>query len=439
MRILYICHRFPFPPARGGKIRPFNTIKHLGRSHEVTVASIARSSAEVQQGQGLAAFCHRYEVALVKPPIQALRMLSRLPTLTPSSMGFFYSSRIARKIEELLRGARYDLIFVHCSSVAQYVSGLEGIPKILDFGDMDSQKWLDYARFKPFPLSLGYRLEGMKLRREEKRLARCFDLCTATTRAEWATLNGYRSPADTDWFPNGVDAEYFSPSEAPYDANTISFVGRMDYYPNQECMFDFCANVLPLLQQRRSQLNLKIIGADPAPSVRRLGAIPGVTVTGSVPDVRPHVRQSALMVAPLNIARGTQNKILEAMAMGVPVVTSPLAAAGVDAVSGEHLLVARTPAEYAQAILQLLDGPMDRKRLAGAGRQRILTHHRWETSMRKLDTIIERCLAKDTRSRRISSLSGKTPVVEEGPVDLMAPNGSPNQTVWYGRTREERP
>jgi len=405
VRILYICHRFPFPPTRGGKIRPFNMIKHLGRSHEVTVASIARSPAEAQAGEGLAAFCHRYEVAVVRAPIQVLRMLGRLGTSTPSSMGYFRSSRIARKINGLLRTTRYDLILVHCSSVAQYVAALEGVPKILDFGDMDSQKWLDYAHFKPFPLSLGYRLEGVKLMRAEQHLAGRFDMCTATTRAEWETLDGYRCASDTDWFPNGVDTEHFSPSHDPYDRNTIAFVGRMDYYPNQQGMFDFCANTLPLLRQRRARVELTIIGAEPPPAVRKLGEIPGVIVTGTVPDVRPHVRRSALTVAPLSIARGTQNKILESMAMGVPVVTSPLGAAGVDAVPGEHLVVARTPAEYAQAILQMLDRPTDRERLASAGRQRILTHHRWETSMRKLDTIIERCLARGSRTRPPASSS----------------------------------
>src|ERR1700741_694060 len=142
MKILYICHRFPFPPIDGAKIRPFNMIKHLSRDHEVTVASIARSEAEARDGQGLAAFCHRYETAIVKPPVQALRLATRLGTLIPSSMGFFYSGRLARKIKELLTVNRYDLIFVHCSSVAQYVSGVRGVPKILDFCDMDSQKWL---------------------------------------------------------------------------------------------------------------------------------------------------------------------------------------------------------------------------------------------------------------------------------------------------------
>src|SRR5207248_2686226 len=169
------------------------------------------------------------------------------------------------------------------------------------------------------------------------------DMCTATTRAEWETLEGYRTGVSTDWFPNGVDSDYFAPSPERYDADTIAFVGRMDYYPNQECMFDFCANTLPRLRAKRPTLKLLIVGADPPSAVRDLQNLAGVTVTGSVPDVRPYLRRSALMVAPLNIARGTQNKILEAMAMGVPVVTSSVAAGGVDAQPPEHIVVADEP------------------------------------------------------------------------------------------------
>jgi sugar transferase (PEP-CTERM/EpsH1 system associated) len=297
-------------------------------------------------------------------------------------------------VSDLLRRERFDLIFVHCSSVAQYVAAVRGVPKILDFGDMDSQKWLEYARHKPFPLSAGYRLEGLKLEREEKRLARMFDLCTATTRAEWETLEGYGLGVPSDWFPNGVDSDYFAPTGEPYEADTLSFVGRMDYYPNQECMFDFCANVLPRVQQQRPQTKLLIVGADPSAAVKKLGERPGVTVTGSVPDVRPYVRRSAAMVAPLNIARGTQNKILEAMAMGVPVVTSRAAAGGVDAVPGEHLLVAGSHEEQAQAVLRVLDERTERERLAVAGRARVLSHHAWPSSMRRLDTIIERGISQ---------------------------------------------
>src|SRR6266536_6509047 len=163
MKVLYVCHRFPYPPKRGGKIRPFNMIKHLSANHDVHVASIVRSEQEAKEGEGLAEYCAHYEMGRVHNPVQALRMVARLPTPTPSSMGFFYSPQIARRVGELLARERFDLIFVHCSSVAQYVEGVQGIPKILDFGDLDSQKWLDYARYKPFPLSLGYRLEGKKL------------------------------------------------------------------------------------------------------------------------------------------------------------------------------------------------------------------------------------------------------------------------------------
>jgi sugar transferase (PEP-CTERM/EpsH1 system associated) len=264
-------------------------------------------------------------------------------------------------------------------------------PKILDFGDMDSQKWLEYAHYKPFPMSAGYWLEAKKLVREEQRLARQFDLCTATTRAEWETLESFRTGAATDWFPNGVDHTYFAPSDVQYDPDTICFVGRMDYYPNQECMFDFCANVLPRIQARRAQATLLIVGAEPTPAVRKLGALKGVTVTGSVPDVRPYLQRSALMVAPLNIARGTQNKILEAMASGVPVVTSRVAAGGVDAIAREHFLVADTHEEHAAAALAIMADRGERRRLALAGRSRMLSHHEWGRSMQRLEGIVERC------------------------------------------------
>jgi sugar transferase (PEP-CTERM/EpsH1 system associated) len=400
MNILYVCHRFPFPPKRGGKIRPFNMIRHLSASgHKVTVCSLARSAEEAEEGRGIAPHCADFEMAQVSNRVQTLRMVARLPVTTPSSMGYFYSPTLAQRVRHRLSQQKWDLIFVHCSSVAQYVEHITDVPKILDFGDMDSQKWLEYANYKSFPLSLGYRFEGAKMQAAEKRLAGRFDLCTATTRAEWETLDSYGTGVASDWFPNGVDADFFCPSGEPYDADTISFIGRMDYYPNQECMARFCEQIWPILKSRRPNMKLLIVGADPTPEMRKLGEIPGVTVTGSVPDVRPFIRSSALMVAPLNIARGTQNKILEAMAMGVPVVTSTIAAGGVDAESVKHFLVADTPEEYAQAILRIVESPEERERLASAGRQRMLSHHAWPHSMARLDQIIDRCIKTFNESK----------------------------------------
>jgi sugar transferase (PEP-CTERM/EpsH1 system associated) len=394
MKILYICHRFPFPPARGGKIRPFNMIKHLSRTHEVVVASLVRSAQEGAAGRGLSAHCDDYMMGEVSAPVAWARMIARLPTPAPSSMGYFYAPDLARRIKARLRHQKFDLIFVHCSSVAPYVSGVVGIPKILDFGDMDSQKWLAYRSFKPFPLSLGYWLEGRKMEVAEKALARRFDLCTCTTKAELETLRQFQVPTRTDWFPNGVDADYFAPSSEPYDGNNISFVGRMDYFPNQQAIFFFCEQVLPLIRKKRPAATLTIIGAEPSAEIRCLGKQDGITVTGTVPDVRDLVRRSAVAVAPLMIARGTQNKIIECMAMGVPVVTSPEAAGGVDAERDTHLLVADSAAAYADKVLALMNDSAMRARYAAAGRARVKSHHDWAFSMTKLDRLIDDCVAQ---------------------------------------------
>ena len=167
-------------------------------------------------------------------------------------------------------------------------------PKILDFGDMDSQKWLEYARYKPFPLSAGYWLEGKKLEHEEKRLAGAVrHVHRDHSRRVGNSRRVTGIDATSDWFPNGVDSVYFAPTEQSYDPDTISFVGRMDYYPNQECMFDFCTHALPLLRRTRPNVKLSDRRRGPVASGRRLGRLPGVTVTGSVPDVRPYVRTSA--------------------------------------------------------------------------------------------------------------------------------------------------
>ena len=398
MKILYVCHRFPYKPSRGGKIRPFNMIRHLSESHEVTVASLARSEEEAREGEGIASFCHGYLMDTVSSAGAVSRMLLGAPTPEPASMAYFHSPRLARLIREALARTAFDLIFVHCSSVAHYVAEVTGIPKILDFGDMDSQKWLDYARVRPFPMSLVYRIEGLKLQRAEQQLARKFDLCTCTTRAEYETLLGFRTGTPAAWFPNGVDLEFFTPGAEAYDPEEIVFVGRMDYFPNQQGVTEFCDEVLPLIRARRPAARFSIVGAKPSAEILELGKRPGVTVTGTVPDVRPFVTKAAVAVAPLRIARGTQNKILESLAMGVPVVSSTTAAKGIDAVVGEHFLAAESPEDFAAQALSLMDDAEARDRLARAGRARMESHHNWPASMRRLDAIIEDCLSQAKRA-----------------------------------------
>jgi sugar transferase (PEP-CTERM/EpsH1 system associated) len=393
MRILYLCHRFPYPPDEGGKIRSYHVIRHLCASHTVTLVSLARSSKEACRGRGIRSSCSDYHIATIRDWQQWMKVLGSFPMPMSASEAYFHSHEMMRIVARQLSLKEFDLIFVHCSSVARYVAHVSSMPKILDFADMDSQKWMQYAGCRRWPLSLGYAWEGRKLLAAERRLARCFDLCTVATRAEWATLQSYRTGTASGWFPNGVDAAFFSPGSEPHDPNLISFVGRMDYYPNQECMLRFCRDTLPLLRAERPDLKLIIVGANPSAQVRKLRRLPGVAVTGAVADVRPFVRRSALTVAPLDIARGTQNKILESMAMGVPVVASRLAAEGVDAVPGRHIWAASDPREYRDAIRLILSDPAERQRLSSAGRARMLSHHSWSQSMERLDGLIDRAIA----------------------------------------------
>ncbi len=397
MKILYLCHRFPFPPDFGSKVRAFHTIKHLGLRHEVTVAAPVRSSKEAHAGEGLESHCHKVLTETISPAAAISRMVAGAPTSRPASMAYFDSPALRRRIREEIARTDFDLIFVHCSSVAPYVENVAGVPMILDFVDMDSQKWLDYARFHSFPRSLVYRLEGLKLQRAEAKLARSFDFCTCATQAEVDTLEGFNTETPVDWFANGVDLEYFCPDGAQndaYDPNTIAFVGRMDYFPNVQAMVDFCSDVLPKIQAGHPGVKLTIIGADPTSAVQNLANIPGVTVTGTVPDVRPYLRGAAVSVAPLSVARGTQNKILEALALGVPVVSSQLAGRGFDAVPGEHFLSAATAEDFAAQTLRLLTDAGERRRFAEAGRARMESHHGWDVAMRRLDAIVDRVLAR---------------------------------------------
>jgi polysaccharide biosynthesis protein PslH len=397
MNVLFVCHRVPFPPKRGGKIRPFNIIRHLTQQgHRVTVASLARNESERTEADGLTQHCERVVVEVIPEGAAWARTIAWLPTAKPSSFGYFYSPTLAKRIDAELASGKYDLIFVHCSSVAPYVSNAR-IARILDYGDIDSQKWRDYSTFRRFPLAAGYWLEAVKLENVERRLSRKFDLCTCTTRGELESLRQLGVTAPADWFPNGVDAEFFAPSNAPYDEKLVSFVGRMDYFPNQQAVIGFCRDVLPRLRERRPQIKFEIVGADPSREIFALGNLPNVSVTGSVPDVRPHVTRAALTVAPLLIARGTQNKILESMAMGVPVVCSERAVGGVDVVAGEHLLTARDPGEYAAAIERLLGSAAERNRFANAGRARVLSHHGWPSSMRRVDDLIARVMESRAR------------------------------------------
>jgi len=390
MKILFLCHRLPYPPKRGGKIRPFNMIRHLGRHHEVTVATVARSAAELAEGQELRGYCHELHVERIPAFAAWGRFGLYTASSYPATFGYFYSPALARTVRGLLESRGFEAILVHCSSMGPYVARHRGCRKILDYGDADSEKWLEYARSAAFPLSVGFRLEGRKVRRYERWLAEGFDACSVNAPREREVLGQYvQKPIHV--FPNGVDLEYFRPRRdgaAVTATSRVVFTGNMSYKPNVEAVSDFVSHVLPRIWERRPETEFYIVGMDPSPSVRRLADGRRIVVSGRVDDVRPYFDGATVAVAPLRIARGLQNKVLEAMAMRLPVVASPAAFNGINAEAGRDLLVADDPESFSRAVLSLLDEPARRERFAEAARACVERNHDWTRILGGLERLV---------------------------------------------------
>lgn len=388
MNILFVCHRFPFPPHRGGKIRPFHMVRHLAEKHRVVVATLAHSEEELAQGSDLQKHCSEVIAEVVPSPKRWMRAASALPTSKASSARYFWSARLQRKIRELASRMPIDAVIVHCAFVADYVREIRAPFRMLDYGDLDSRKWSDYARCRSFPLSAGYALEAHKLQHIERTLAGEFDQCSVTAEGELQSYRELGVPTPCQVIPNGVDAEYFHfCGDRAQHSDVIVFLGRMDYFPNIDGILHFVKDVFPLVRSRNPAAQLRIVGSNPVPPIMALNQLPGISVTGLVPDVRPYVQDAAVAIAPLRIARGTQNKVLECMAMGVPVVASPQAAKGVQAFPDRDLLVGHTPNQFADHVIRLLSNTELRMRIAEAGRKQVLSAHSWAASMKLLDSI----------------------------------------------------
>jgi polysaccharide biosynthesis protein PslH len=356
MNILFACHRFPYPPNRGGKIRPFNMIRHLSQSHRVTVATVAHSEEEAQSGAPLHQHCAEVIYEVVPSSVRWIKAAAALPVAVPSSVKYFHSSKVRRQVVDSSRKQPFDCVIVHCAFAAQFVGGVTASFRMMDFGDLDSGKWFEYAQERSFPMSAAYWLEAKKLRRYELELARSFDLCTFTAPGELDQFRAIAPGVNSELISNGVDSTYFRLRVPRQDRRpVIGFLGRMDYFPNVKGAIWFAKSVFPLIQKRVPKAIFRIIGSNPIASIKALATNPGIEVTGSVPDVRDLMNDVAVSVVPLTLARGTQNKILECMGMGVPVVCTPEAAKGVNAKVERDFLVASTAEEFTSAVIRIFE------------------------------------------------------------------------------------
>jgi sugar transferase (PEP-CTERM/EpsH1 system associated) len=271
------------------------------------------------------------------------------------------------------------------SSLAPYLrgNGLENTRAIVDLVDVDSQKWLDYAASaRPHKRWL-YRLEAARVRKLEAELPRWVRAVSVVSRAEAGIYDSFAGTGAATVATNGVDLDYFQPGKKPLEPACV-FVGAMDYWPNVDGVVWFSREIWPALRTRFPSAEFRIVGRKPAAAVQALAAVPGIVVTGSVPDVRPHVNAARVVVAPLRLARGVQNKVLEALAMGKAVVASPNALAALQTESGRHVLMASTAAEWIAAIESLFGDDRRCRDLGEAGRQYVEEHHHWENCLQPL-------------------------------------------------------
>jgi sugar transferase (PEP-CTERM/EpsH1 system associated) len=266
---------------------------------------------------------------------------------------------------------------------------LRGVPAVVDLVDVDSQKWLDYAAASRGPSAWLYRAEGRQLRRLERGLPAWTRGVVLTTPAEVALYEQFAGPGTALAVGNGVDLDYFHPTPPAAEPSCV-FVGALDYRPNVDGIAWFCSEVWPRLRGRRPDARLFVVGRRPAGPVQRLAAVPGVEVVGAVPDVRPWLARSAAAVAPLRIARGVQNKVLEALAMAKAVVASPPSLRGLAAEPGRHLLAASSPDEWLMHLERLLEDAPLRKRLGAAGRAFVEGRHCWERCLEPLGELLFR-------------------------------------------------
>ncbi len=408
LKILYIAHRIPYPPNKGDKIRSFNEIKHLSKDHDLDLTCLVDDIRDLSHVTDLKNYCSEVCAIPLNKAKARFKGGLALCSKVPLSVKYFYSGELQKRINTFLLKSSYDAIICFSSSMAEYVFQSPRLSAakpcasrykpglIMDFCDVDSDKWAQYAKQSSFPFNIIYKIESKRLLEYEKKVNRFFDYSVFVSQKEAELfLKLFSSAKNICVIPNGVDYEYFSPCGLNLEPCALSlkpptlvFTGAMDYYANIDGVTWFCKDIMPLIQSRYPELKLYIVGSNPAPEVKKLEQNKGVRVTGFVDDIRPYYDGADICVTPLRLARGIQNKVLEAMAMEKAVVTTSKALEGISAVPGEHVLVADDPKEFAHHILDLLSDNSKRKLMGKRARQFIVQNYDWQTSMKKLDQLL---------------------------------------------------
>ena len=358
-RVLYITHRVPWPPDRGDRIRTWNVLKYLSTRAQVDLVCLADEPVSEATMIELKRVTRRLAIIPLAGKMRYVRGAMSLLSGHTVTEGLFDSAELKNLLCEWDRQEKYSALMASSSGIARYLLPPffnQAAVRWVDLIDVDSQKWLDYSAAARFPMSMVYRLEGQRLRQVECQLAQTCDKLLVVSEAERELFRSFCHTSRIAAIGNGVDSHYFAPSlRTTVDAHACVFVGVMNYKPNADAAIWFAEQVFPRVRERYPAAAFRIVGKSPTADVQALANNPGIEVTGSVPDVRPFLHRSTCAVVPLQIARGVQNKVLEAMACGRPVICSPAPLKGLDAEPGLHVLQADSVDDWLSAISRVFD------------------------------------------------------------------------------------
>ena len=391
-RLLFIAHRVPYPPDKGERVRAFHELTALAEHFRITLAALAHSDGDVAAASELGRWCEKVLTGRAGGRLGLVRGAFSAAAGRSATEGFFRNKRLLRALAEECGRKPFDLVFGYSSSTLPYVLSVPAAARVMDLVDVDSAKWASYAQAARGPRRWLYRREARAVRALEERAVERCDAVLLVSEAEVQAIS-VRSDKVLA-VGNGVDTDFFKPVQGePQPQPSLVFTGTMDYAPNAEGVCWFVRGVWPELKRRVPDLEFTIVGRDPTAEVRALADVPGVRVTGTVPDVRPYLSAATVAVVPLRIARGIQNKILEAMAMGRAVVASPGALEGLEIAAGTEALQADSPEEWVRCILGLLRDEPRHRAMERAARLRVVADYTWSARMAPLVDLCQRLAA----------------------------------------------
>ncbi len=393
--ILLLVHRIPFPPNKGDKIVSHHLLRYLAARYHVHLGTFIDNAADADHVRTLDQWCASHRVMRLHPRWARLRSMVGLLTGEPLTLRYYRNAQLRRWVEATIGEKNIRKAVIFSGAMAQYVERRPDLRVVLDLVDVDSAKWTQFAERHSWPLSSVYRREGVKLLAVERGAAAQAAATVLITRGEAELFLGLAPECDgrVHVIESGVDVEYFAPHDdrpSPYAAGEIPivFTGAMDYWPNIDAVSWFAREVLPRVTQQRSDARFYIVGMDPATTVTALATNPRVIVTGTVPDVRPYLQHAAVVVAPLRVARGIQNKVLEAMAMARPVVVSSAAASGVTAVPGVDFEIAANAEDFCSKVLTVIRSKVGPS-MGQRARARIIADYCWERNLAAFGKLLE--------------------------------------------------